>query len=49
MRAALGRIVDADIAEETTNLAKYQVLSQASATMLSQANSNTEIALMLIR
>jgi len=49
MKAALGRIVDADIAEETTNLAKYQVLSQAAASMLSQANSNTEIALMLIR
>ena len=49
MKAALGRIVDADIAEETTHLAKYQVLSQAAATMLSQANSNTEIALMLIR
>lgn len=49
MRAALGRIVDADIAEETTNLAKYQVLSQAAASMLSQANANAEIALMLIR
>lgn len=49
MKAALGRIVDADIAEETTNLAKYQVLSQAAASMLSQANSNTEIALLLIR
>jgi len=49
MRAALGRIVDADIAEETTNLAKYNVLSQAAASMLSQANSNTDIALMLIR
>ena len=49
MRAALGRIVDADIAEETTNLAKYQVLSQAAASMLSQANSNTELALMLLR
>ncbi len=49
MRAALGRIVDADIAEETTNLAKYQVLSQAAASMLSQANANTEIALILIR
>ena len=49
MRAALGRIVDADIAEETTNLAKYQVLSQAAASMLSQANSTTDIALMLIR
>ena len=49
MRAAHGRIVDADVAEETTNLAKYQVLSQAAASMLSQANSNTDIALMLIR
>ncbi len=49
MRAALGRIVDADIAEETTKLSKYQVLSQAAAAMLSQANANTDIALMLIR
>lgn len=49
MRSALGRIVDADIAEETTNLAKYQVLSQAAASMLAQANSNTDIALMLLR
>jgi len=49
MRAALGRIVDADIAEETTQLSKYQVLSQAAASMLSQANANTELALMLLR
>jgi flagellin len=49
MTAALGRIVDADIAEETTQLSKYQVLSQAAAAMLSQANANTELALMLIR
>jgi flagellin len=49
MGAALGRIVDADIAEETTNLAKYQVLAQAAASMLAQANSTTDIALMLIR
>jgi flagellin len=49
MRAALGRMVDVDIAEETTNLAKYSVLSQASASMLAQANSNTDIALMLLR
>ena len=33
MRAALGRMVDVDIAEETTNLAKYSVLSQASASI----------------
>jgi flagellin len=49
MRAALGRIVDADIAEETTLLSKYQVLSQAAASMLTQANANTELALMLLR
>jgi len=49
MRAALGRMVDVDIAEETTKLAKYSVLSQASASMLAQANQNTDIALMLLR
>jgi len=49
MKAALGRMVDADIAEETTKLSKYQVLSQAAASMLTQANSNTDIALMLLR
>ena len=49
MRAALGRMVDVDIAEETTNLAKFSVLSQASASMLAQANQNTDIALMLLR
>lgn len=49
MRAALGRMVDVDVAEETTNLAKYQVLSQASASILAQANANTELALILLR
>ena len=49
MRAALGRMVDVDIAEETTNLAKYSVLSQASASILAQANANTDLALMLLR
>jgi flagellin len=49
LRAALGRSVDADIAEETTMLSKYQVLSQAAASMLTQANANTELALMLLR
>lgn len=49
MRAALGRMIDVDVAEETTNLAKYQVLSQASASILAQANANTDIALMLLR
>jgi len=49
MRAALGRMIDVDMAEETTDLAKYSFLSQAAASVLSQANSNTEIALMLLR
>lgn len=49
MNAALGRIVDVDIAEESTQLAKYNVLVQASAAMLSQANSSSDIALMLLR
>ena len=49
MQAALGRIVDVDIAEESTELAKNQVLVQASAAMLAQANSTSDIALMLLR
>lgn len=49
MRAALGRMVDVDFAEESTNVAKYSVLSQASASILAQANANTDIALMLLR
>jgi flagellin len=49
MRAALGRMVDVDFAEETTDMAKYSVLSQASASILAQANANTDLALMLLR
>ena len=49
MQAALGRIVDVDIAAESTELAKNQVLVQASAAMLAQANSTSDIALMLLR
>lgn len=49
MEAALGRIVDVDVAAESTRLARNNVLLQASAAMLAQANTNPEIALMLIR
>ena len=49
MEAANGRIIDVDIAEESTRLAKYNVLVQASAAMLAQANSNSDVALMLLR
>ena len=49
MRAALGRIVDVDIAEESMNLAKYTILNQAAASMLAQANASSDVALMLLR
>ena len=49
MEAANGRIVDVDVAAESTRLAKYNVLIQASASMLAQANTNGDIAMMLIR
>ena len=47
--AAKGRITDVDIAAESTRLAKYNVLVQASASMLAQANSSADVALMLLR
>ena len=47
--AAKGRITDVDIAEESTRLAKYNVLVQASASMLAQANTSADVALMLLR
>jgi len=47
--AAKGRITDVDIAAESTRLAKYNILVQASASMLAQANSSSDIALMLLR
>jgi len=49
MEAANGRIKDVDIGAETTRMAKYQVLRQASAAMLAQANTAPEVALMLLR
>ena len=49
MIAAKGRVTDVDIAAESTQLAKYNVLVQASASMLAQANTSADIALMLLR
>ena len=49
IRAAVGRIQDVDIAEESANLAKYSILTQAAAAMVSQANSTNDVALMLLR
>jgi flagellin len=48
MSAALSRIEDIDLAEETANLAKYSIMTQASAAMVAQANSQNDIALMLL-
>lgn len=49
IEAGVGRIMDVDVARESTRLAKYNVLVQASASMLSQANSLSEVALVLVR
>jgi flagellin len=49
MSASLGRIRDVDVASETANLAKYQVLSQAGVSVLSQANQSPQLALSLLR
>ena len=49
IRAALGRIEDVDIAEESANLSKYSILTQAAASMVAQANSTNDVALMLLR
>ena len=47
--AAKSRIMDVDMAGESTNLSKQNFLVQASAAMLAQANSSTEVALILLR
>jgi flagellin len=49
MEAALGRITDVDMGAESTRMAKYNVLRQASAAMLAQANQSPEVVMMLIR
>ena len=49
MEAALGRITDVDMGAETTRMAKFNVLRQASAAMLAQANQSPEVVMMLIR
>jgi len=49
LTAANGRIVDVDIAAESANLARQQVLVQASAAMTAQANMSNDVALMLLQ
>jgi flagellin len=47
--AAEGRIMDADVAAESTELSKNNILVQASTSMVAQANSLTGLALTLIQ
>lgn len=47
--AAASRLGDVDVAEETAMLARNQVLAQAGAAVLAQANQSPQIALSLLR
>ena len=49
LEAANGRIMDVDVAKESTNLARHQVLVQASAAMVAQAKLSTNVALTLLQ
>ncbi|SVE20032.1 uncharacterized protein METZ01_LOCUS472886, partial [marine metagenome] len=48
LEAAHGRIMDADVALESTRFARQNVLVQASAAMVAQANQLTNIALAVL-
>jgi flagellin len=48
MEAARGRIVDLDIAEESSNFARANILSQAASSMLAQANNSNSSVLQLL-
>lgn len=49
MSAARSRIVDADFAKESANLARVQVLQQAGMSMLSQANQSSQNVMQLLQ
>jgi flagellin len=46
--AARSRIMDADIAQETSNLTKFNILQQAGVSILAQANQQPQLALSLL-
>lgn len=48
LAAAVSRIKDVDVAEESTNFAKYNILVQAGTAMLAQANATPQSALRLL-
>jgi flagellin len=49
LQAASGQISNVDVASESTNLAKWNVMVQYGASMLAQANQTTQVALKLIQ
>lgn len=48
LEAANSRIIDVDVAAESTQLARYNILVQSGSAMLQQANSSTQVALRLL-
>ena len=49
LSAARSRILDADIAEETSNMTKQNILQQAGVSILTQANQSPQLALQLLQ
>ena len=49
MDAAISRIMDVDVAEESTQLARWNTLVQAGTSMIAQANQSAQSALQLLR
>ena len=49
LTAARSRILDADIAQETANMTKNNILQQAGVAILSQANQTPQLALQLLQ
>ena len=49
LEAATSRIADVDVAEESTQLARWNILTQSGTAMLAQANQSAQIALKLLQ
>jgi flagellin len=48
LESANSRIIDVDVASESSNLARWNILQQAGTAMLAQANTSTQSILRLI-
>ncbi|MDB6093962.1 MAG: Flagellar filament 33 kDa core protein [Verrucomicrobia bacterium] len=49
LEAASSRITDVDVAQESTSLARYNILVQSGTAMLAQANQSAQVALKLLQ